>query len=183
MLKFNSSKHEYTYGQKRLCSVSEVLDYSLGKFFSSNERLKDLGTDFHRITRDYDNGIESECPEEQKERLIQYKKFLVVYQPKYLTIEQPVMDLDNGYAGTPDRVAIINNKCVILDLKRSSSVDKRYAYQTAAYKKLVEKSYSIKVDERWCVMITDKKFKIEPYRNEMDVVVFTQMLINYKNRN
>ena len=65
--------------------------------------------------------------------LAAYADFLADHLPRYLAIEQRVYSPTFGFAGTLDRVAIIDGRCGVLDLKCTSRLHPETGLQLAAY--------------------------------------------------
>ena len=68
-------------------------------------------------------------------------------------IERRVVDLEQGYAGTVDMVAEIDGIVSIIDLKTSTSLNKEYGFQTAAYMNAYNKMGGRACEKRWILRL------------------------------
>ena len=103
------------------------------------------GSSVHQLTEDYDKGIECTLLDEYgKPRYSleewamfeRYVEFSVTHKPEHLLVEQTFINSSLGYAGTIDRVCIIDGKTYVLDIKTSNGIYNSYWLQLAAYKEL-----------------------------------------------
>lgn len=72
-------------------------------------------------------------PVEYQPYLAAYGQFMADHQPRYLAVEQRVYSPTYGYAGTLDRVAVIDERCGVLDLKCTSRLHPETGLQLVAY--------------------------------------------------
>ncbi|HQB85336.1 MAG TPA: hypothetical protein PLZ69_02805 [Candidatus Pacearchaeota archaeon] len=114
----------------------------------------DEGSAVHKLTELYDMGEEvSFYDEEGNENyefwgtwvpFIRYTNFVKELNAKPILIEQTVWSKEHGYAGTLDRISIIDNpktgkrELALIDIKRAASAPPDYHWQLSAYKKAVE---------------------------------------------
>jgi len=84
------------------------------------------------------------------------------YRPEVLATEHPMVS-ELGYGGTPDLVCVINGRLTVVDLKTSSNVYPRYAWQLAAYGQLWADNFGAR-PERYSVLHVGKNGKhFEPW--------------------
>ena len=67
-------------------------------------------------------------------------------QPTLIATEFPVFSPKGRYAGTLDRLYVIDGKNVLLDLKSGSGIHDHFPLQFAAYAQAVEETTDLKVD-------------------------------------
>ena len=152
-----------------LPSVTTILDAypkpaSFFKWLKENgdsaDEIRDeagrVGSIVHNYTEAYDNGEtvslfntdgtisigikEWKCFE-------RYVEFSQRIKPEILLNEVNFISDKLGFAGTLDRVMIINGKTYLIDIKTSNSIHKHYFVQMAAYVKLIEEFHpDLKID-------------------------------------
>lgn len=182
MLKFDPINHLYFEGTNRYPSVTQVISNNLGDvFYKSNEDKKIFGTIGHEILKNYDLNSLKDCPNEYTPYLNSWKDFIKTYNPEFYHIEQPFLNRKYAFAGTPDRVAIIKNHHVIIDIK-FGQFNPIYSLQTAGYSQLIPQTKF----KRWCIRLTQSKFEIKQYDDALDISIFLNMVNIYhwkKNNN
>ena len=128
-LEFNQDKHEYNCLGTKLPSVTEIcgpLTYS--KYRVENAVIDQAafrGSMIHYLTALYDRGDleeESAIASDVGMYLIAWIKFCHDYQVKWEYIEIPLAT--NNFAGTVDRIGMIDGNRVIVDIKTSSAMDR-----------------------------------------------------------
>ena len=150
------------------------------------ERAQLFGTAVHKTTQLWDLkklDINSLDPS-----LLPYlegwKKFLKDYDLEFTEneIEHSLESKRYGFRGTPDRWHTI--KCLLPDIKTSTQMYVATAVQTAAYQILIEENMGIKIKERLGVQLTEKGYKVEPYKDSSDKAMFLSCLsiYNWKQR-
>jgi hypothetical protein len=153
-------------------------------FAKQDPDIAEFGNAFHKLASYVVICENVEYPESMAPWVNNLYRFLKNYpfrpiqdKDKRYLIEYP-MRSKSGFCGTPDLVAYnIRDEVCVVDWKTSSTHDKHYRYQTAAYSKLVEEVHGIKVKHRYTVCITDKSFSIEvrTYKPE-DLIIFSSCL-------
>lgn len=114
----------------------------------------DEGSALHKLTELYDMGESiSFYDEEGKEKydfwgtwvpFIRYTEFVKELNATPIFIEQTVWSKEHKYAGTLDRLSIIDNpksgkrELALIDIKRASSAPADYHWQLAAYNKAIK---------------------------------------------
>ncbi len=141
-LQFDEPTHTYTFGAKRLPSVTEICRFAYPDAYADiPDKDKAFyfsrGSGVHKLTEDVENGIDGQFtydPEVEKYRA-GHARFLRETGFRALPggIELRVKNLELGYAGTVDRLGTIQNRVVLIDLKTSSVKDKPTSLQLALY--------------------------------------------------
>lgn len=148
---FDEDKHEYFIGGKKVPSVTEICSMlSSGKYPAGAaviEQAKRRGTAIHELCEalDYDeDGIaQIEIEAEAFDYVKAYWSFKRDYQfPEWEYIERPLYSSEGMFAGTVDRIGIIDGRRIIVDLKSTSSMDRvsklSLACQLQGYYRLAE---------------------------------------------
>lgn len=100
------------------------------------------GSAVHQLTENYDNGLECNLLGENGQPLYsleewgmfeKYVDYSQTLQPDNQLIEQQILSPQLGFAGTIDRVCVINGKKYLLDIKTSNGIYNSYWLQLAAY--------------------------------------------------
>ena len=103
------------------------------------------GSNVHQLTEDYDNGLECNLLDdngkpkyslEEWNMFERYVDFSKMYKPEHLLIEQTFVNGSLGFAGTLDRICVIDGKTYVLDIKTSNGIYNSYWLQLAAYEML-----------------------------------------------
>lgn len=185
---FEASTHTYRLNGVVLPSVTQVLsilsDFSMVDPAYLAEKA-DLGEKVHQTLEYFDKGTlnESILHPVLAQYLEAWKKFLA--DTKFTPVETETAYVHHKYyyAGRIDRIGIIDNTPVLIDIK-SGVQYKTHALQTAAYAMLYNQNKSKKeqVKRRWAVYIRTDGYKIEKHVNDADERVFLAALTihNYK---
>ena len=113
------------------------------------------GSAVHQLTEDYDNDLECNLlgengqPNYSMEEWAMFERyvdFTAALNPTHQLIEQQVLSPRLKFAGTIDRVCLINGKRYILDIKTSNGVYNSYWLQVAAYQQALLKEAKVKTD-------------------------------------
>lgn len=187
MLVFDEQKHEYIFNGVPVPNVTSILESAgLSDFSGIPQRVLELaslrGKYVHKATELYDLG---ELDEDSLDPIVAgylngWKKFITDFQPEIIDIERRLYCQKYHYAGTLDRLATINKKCIMLDIK-SGAHSHAHAPQLAAY----DHAHPLDIDERWTVYLSeDGQYKINKYSGKEDFIVFLSALNihNYKNK-
>ena len=146
-IQFNEQKHEYTLDGVKVPSVTEILSpITMSGYSKINpavlEHAAMKGTLVHEWCEMYDYGCaEDSVPSEIEPYCRAYMDFVRDYKPQWTMVEQQVffdgMSTGDGFAGTVDRVGIIDGKTCVLDIKTTASPTAKQhisvCCQTAAY--------------------------------------------------
>ena len=128
-LEFHSEKHEYDCLGTKLPSVTEIcgpLTYTKYKIDNAViEQAAFRGSMIHDLTALYDRGDleeESAVASDVGMYLMAWIKFCHDYQVKWEYIEVPLAT--TTFAGTIDRIGVIDGRRVVVDIKTSSAMDR-----------------------------------------------------------
>lgn len=128
-LVFNEENHEYTVDGIKLPSVTEIVSpFTFSKYRVDAAVVNQAayrGKMIHEVCADYDMGAiddETEIAPDIAMYLKGWKDFCSDYRPEWLMIEQPMASVN--FAGTVDRVGIIDGNPCIVDIKTTSSMDR-----------------------------------------------------------
>ena len=135
------------------------------------------GTAVHLATALYDEGTldESTVADEIKGYLVGWVKFLKESKFKPEAIEKRLSHPIYGYAGTIDRVGLLNGRQVICDIKTGALMP-TVGVQLAAYKNLTEAD-----DDTHAVQLNaDGTYALKKYSDRADWMVFIACLNLYK---
>lgn len=178
-LVFDEIKHEYFLNGAKLPSVTKVLqgagviDLS-GIPLDKLEVARQRGIDVHSACELYDlNNLQEGYSNPYLDAWIEFRRD-TGFMP--LEIEKFVYSARYRFAGTPDRVGMLN-KLTIVDIKTSEDLSPATALQTAGYELAYNEMNGNKAKERVAVLLTaEGKYKIEPYRDKNDINVFLAAL-------
>lgn len=141
-LQFDAPSHTYTYGSKRLPSVTEICKFAYPDAYGEiPEAMKAFyfsrGTAVHKLCEDVEMGIDGQFTYDKvaEEYRAGHAKWLRDTGFKALPggIEMRVKNLDLGYAGCVDRLGTVGQRVWLVDLKTSSVRDQPTALQLALY--------------------------------------------------
>jgi hypothetical protein len=92
-----------------------------------------MGTRVHSLAERMSRGEEPEATPEEAPFVAAYRSFLTTYEPRFLAIEEMVVSLRHGYAGTFDSIALIDGEVWMLDIKTGTGIYAEAGLQLAAY--------------------------------------------------
>jgi len=119
------------------------------------DRAAERGTNVHKLTEAYDAGDEVSLLAEDGRvayrmsewaMLERYIDFQTKFKPKIVQSEVNYVNSDLGYAGTIDRILVLDGKVYIVDIKTSNAIYPSYWLQLAAYRELYAKATGNNVD-------------------------------------
>ena len=129
VLEFDEQKHEYNVLGTKLPSVTEIigpLTYTKYKIDAGViEQAAHKGAMTHELTAAYDRGDledDSSIPADGAMYYKAWKDFCHDYQVEWKYIELPLACA--SFAGTVDRIGMIDGKLVVVDIKTTSSMDR-----------------------------------------------------------
>lgn len=171
---FNEDKHEYTLNGKKMLSVTEVCSMVNGNKYAINDSVlrqaANRGNYIHELTAMYDNEIEDlEVLPEVEGYFRAWLAFEHDYKPEWLYIEKPVYSERIMVAGTVDRIGVIDDKLVVVDIKTASTLDRtaqaNLMLQLAGYNLLLNsRGINTFVSESMGVQLkADGTYKVYPY--------------------
>lgn len=196
-LKFFDEGHRYELDGIELPSVSEISRFASREVYGNDiskyvlDKACERGTAVHKATEELDKTGKCEISPEYVEYLNAYVKFRRDFNIKeYTYIEKPLADEETGYAGTLDRVYVIDEdfakavkkhcktdisncigKYAIIDLKTSSTVKKQLAQiQLPAYSNLLCSALLNCADFLGILHLKkDGKYKLTPYEDDLSL--------------
>ena len=186
MLNFDESSHVYTFNDRVVPSVTQILkplsehEYQ----FVSRELMAEkaaLGTAVHKmIELDIAGTLDADSLHEQVAHYLpMWKAFLAQSDIKILWSEQRIYSEKYGYAGTLDLFAELKGVLCVIDAKRTAAVPKTAGPQTAGYEIAAREFLNIDPNQRidrYALHFTDKKWQLVPFKNPSDKRVFLAAL-------
>lgn len=189
MLKYVDSTHTYTWKDKVVPSVTQVLSRVAvrsdegshwnsisGSEFISDQVASDFGTAFHEVAKYSLQGIDCSYDPILQPWVNGLNKFLdrmdidplLDCQQNFCVVEEPLYSEKYGYAGTDD-LFLPNNKKrtvpLLIDWKTSTQFQHHWRMQTAAYEQLIREEYGIrKRMDRLCVRIYEDGYEVKNYK-------------------
>lgn len=190
---YDPERHEYWTGDKRLPSVTEILNewreievsgdtwwYNIrtkalvpGKAF---ETARDRGSAVHlgALYLLTGRGLKwDELDRGVKNRLLQMSAWQKCFKPQVIQCEQPMFDTHEGFAGTPDIICKISGQreVALIDVKTGEAG--LVELQTAAYEHLWRKTdrYRGRV-QRWLLELGDEGYSFKPIGRPTDLAHF-----------
>lgn len=119
-------------------------------------KAADFGSTVHNLTEIMDQGVELHwVDDEGKENypldvwksLLAYRDFHQQVKPEVISNEENFCSEALEYGGTLDRVMMIYDRVVLIDIKTSNAIRKTYWMQICAYKKLWEEVHGKIIDD------------------------------------
>lgn len=125
---FFDKDHQYQVDGDPVPSVSEVLRFVSREIYDSATQYQlnnaaDRGTRIHRATEQIDRFGSCEVTEDIEPYLRAYIQFLRDYKPKWERIEHAMYHPELLYAGTLDRLGVIDGERYVVDIKSTSKVE------------------------------------------------------------
>lgn len=127
-LEFRADTHQYFLEGVELPSVTRITRFlSVDVATQARPWLREAaarrGSAVHAACEALDYGLEPEATPETAPYLSAYRDFLRDYRVRgWLGVELPMGSLSLGYAGTADRVGIIDGQLAVVDLKSGSTL-------------------------------------------------------------
>lgn len=152
-LTFYDENHVYEVDGQRIPSVSEVMRFASREVYSGIDQWRldnaaDRGTRVHDATLAIDESGSADVDADIALYAEAYVGFLKKFHPRYIASELALADTRRWFAGRLDRCAIINKKCVLMDIKTSARIETRLVQaQLTAYAWLWERNRPEKLDE------------------------------------
>ena len=120
-----------------------------------------------------DGRLAAACPSELVGYFRGYVAFRQMYRGRWSAVERPIARGDLGYAGTPDRIGILNGRPAVLEIK-TGTASGWHGYQLAAYDMLDPLPF-----ERLRVAVYlpgDGTYKLRTYADGNDRICFLRSL-------
>jgi hypothetical protein len=191
---FDEETHVYRYKGNIVTGVTSVLqNVGLSDFSMVPEDVliaaMEFGTEVHKACELFDNG--DNPPEtitaDTSLYLCHYIQFINDYKVDFIEVEKKVFCEKYYYAGTLDRVCVLNkvsSSPAIMDIKTGGK-SKAHQIQTAAYE-YAEKSDKRSKMDRYTLYLSQKGYELDgPHtgRQDFDVFLAALTVTNYKLRN
>ncbi len=162
-LTFDEPSHTYTLDGQRVPSVTQILgtvfprEWEQVERWGDGEYVKERGRQVHKACAYIAKGIEFDCDERIQGRVNGCRLWFADMRPDVIEVETPICHPLLRYAGTPDLVAIVQGKTVLVDYKACLSP---VALQLAAYWGCLTAAGS-KIDEAYPLqLLDDGKYKV-----------------------
>lgn len=185
MLEFDEKEHRYTWHGKPVPSVTQCLNV-LGGYEGIPRHILAVaasrGTKVHKATEFYDLGVLdwSTVSDEIFPYLEAYMNFLDDKKPEIIEIEKRSYHEKLGFAGTMDRIYILDGVKCIVDLKSSVKLMPAVGPQLAAYLELEnqhEKKKSEQIKKRFGLKLkADGSYELQEYKDLQDLNAFLSCL-------
>lgn len=99
----------------------EAVDLLKGAPWRDRDRAANRGTEVHGLAEKLAQGVEVDVPEELVGHVDAYLKWREEWQPTEEMVEVPVLNRTWRYAGTADRISLIDGKRTLIDFKTNRS--------------------------------------------------------------
>lgn len=190
-LHFKEEGHTYTHGPFTIPGVTTVIS-SFTHFANVPtqflEEARNRGRRVHELTELFDKrvfhfdvdsiGLEDDRLDDPY--LNGWANFLSDTGFQVQEIEQKVYHRRHRYAGTLDRVGLLDDILSVVDIK-TGTITPEYAWQTAAYREAANDGRaSAKVQGRWVVQLTSSgTYKMVEHKDPTDLGAFLAALTIY----
>lgn len=201
-LTFDREKHIYQWKEKKVDSVTQIMD-RIGTRENDQSPWKSIGCpDFAKTEHDQNFGLalhkyityifwdfEPKYPDELKPWIRQFENFMCdhpiipLYDKNHRPIVEYPMYSKNGYAGEIDFAGLYRKKDIwLIDWKSSGSYMPGYAWQTAAYEQLLRETFGgVLFDKRakiyrFTVLLTKEKYNPKHSDNPVDWIMFQSFM-------
>ncbi|WP_313818749.1 PD-(D/E)XK nuclease family protein [Cupriavidus sp.] len=187
-LLFDEASHTYTADGVVIPSVTQILAPLNDLSFIKPDVLqykRELGTAVHKATELYDQGEldEATVPAVVQPYLDGWIRLRAELSFEILGMEERVFHPAHRYAGTYDRLVLLDGKRCIWDLK-TGGMFPSYGPQTAAYKNAVEKASGERVEGRFTVELRDDgTYRLHEMTDPEDWPVFLGCLALHRFKN
>lgn len=186
-LTFDPVKHEYWWGKQKVPGVTRILKPLYGDLrFVKQDLLEykgELGKAVHKAVELYVLGTldMSTVVSPVLEYLMQYILFEKQSGFKATAAEQFVYS-KLGYAGQVDLVGRFpNGRTATIDVKTTAVISPAVALQLMAYKKGLEDTTGVKVDDRYALRLTPDKYRLHQFKDDnSDLSGFVGLLSAYR---
>lgn len=162
-------------------SVTTIIKAECGLYQYGDGVAAERGTAVHRACHYYDDGDldEATLPDNVKPYLEQYVKALSDLKIKILANELMRYHPTYLYAGTPDKLAIVDKNIGIIDVKTGQEGND-HAWQLAGYEALIKHEHPGKVLKRWNLYLLPDRYKFIERDGRND---FTEFIVLYSAHN
>ncbi|MCA3187664.1 MULTISPECIES: PD-(D/E)XK nuclease family protein [unclassified Cupriavidus] len=187
-LLFDEASHTYRFDGAIIPSVTQILsplnDLSMIPV-ATLEYKRQLGTAVHKATELYDLGEldEDSVAPVVRPYLDAWIRLRAELPFEILGMEERVYHPVHRYAGTYDRLVILDGKRSVFDLK-TGAMYPSYGPQTAAYKNAVEKATGKRIEGRYAIELRDDAtYRLHEMTDPEDWQVFLGCLALHRFKN
>lgn len=176
-LTFDPSTHTYRLQGRRVPGVTSILAPINGLARVPREllaRKAAFGRAVHMTTELHDNDVldEDSLAPELQPYLLAYRLFLAEHRVEWEAIEQPLAHTIHRYAGTPDRVGMLDGARCVLDIKSTFMLMPTVGPQLAAYANMIDPGI-----DRWGLQLKeDGTYTLKRYDSLQDWPMFLSLL-------
>lgn len=184
--RFDAERHEYWLGPVRLPSVTQVLAdlYEFDGIPPSILReAAARGTYVHKATElhDRDDLDWTSLHPPYVPYVEAWLRFRDERKPEILEVEQRDYHRRLMYAGTWDRLLMLDGALTLTDVKTTYKVSRVDALQTAGYQGIVEQDRGRKIERRITVQLRkDGSYQVVPWDDRKDFAVFCASLTRHQ---
>jgi len=179
---FDELNHQYLLNGIRLPSVTQILQAEgITDYSYADDSDREFGQAGHKMTELWDKGVLD--IKTVSEPLIPffegYKKFLKDFKVKIILewIEKPTYSLIWKYGVKPDRVAKVNGKLTVYEIKFSTSLPPGTKIQTVAQKIAIEEQTGLKIKQRMAIQLLPNSYKLEFHNKLSDERIWLSAVI------
>lgn len=178
MLTFDDASHTYFWNGKRVPGVTSILQ-ALHNFNGVPadvlEAAQDRGTAVHLCCEYLDKGVldEGSIDPAIAGYVDAWRLFTAEMRPQWTHIEQQVYHPVMRYAGTVDRVGVLNGKEYVLDIKTSIASHPVWGLQTAAYANAMDKKCALRATVQ---LRSDGTYRLIEWSDASDWPTFVSLI-------
>lgn len=166
LLTFDEASHIYKYDSEVVPSVTSLFKTTgMSNYDDVEEHILasacEKGKFIHIATEKFDNGTldwQSIKDEDYFPYVLAWELFVkqnvkkIGKEYQILAIEEPIYHKELRYAGTLDRIMVLNDGCLTLgEIKTGTDVPETIGMQKAAYRNGAEAQFGIKIERSICV--------------------------------
>lgn len=162
-LVFHEETHQYFLGGKEIPSVSMLLEPLNKSVYQSIPRdileaAADRGKAVHKATENIDAGLQFDFCEEWFGYIEAYTNFKKEHSIKWFASEQMYASKKHKFAGTVDRIGMVDGNFSILDIKTTATIHKTLVIpQLTFYEMLYDEEVGIdKIEKRYILQLQKK---------------------------
>ncbi len=168
MFEFREEDHSYWLDGRRLESVTEILSLSgIADYRFSNGEAMTRGSYVHTATEMIDRGTLdwSILDDTLRPYCEAYQRFIEDKRPEILLSEKPMYHAQYLYAGTLDRIIVVDGTTMLIDLK-TGVPNRATAIQVAAYRELVKVNHDTVLTKCFSLHLReDGTYRLNPIEN------------------
>jgi hypothetical protein len=167
---FNEDDHAYIFEGRRYTSITQAMKNAgmtaqwLSKSHKDAAEMKAMkGSNVHLACHYHDTvGLDFDSLTQD---VVPYVQGYVLFREQVpftvISSEEPMISVDWGYAGTPDKVIMIDGAYAVLELKTTAAIERSVDVQMAAQAQLVMDSHEfvgipkVEIEKRMAVYLKD----------------------------